>query len=208
MIALGNLSTNGIIKATNVLVNGNQVLHSGNWSECCAAAEHEHEEVMFRKELASTDSSSTNTYLLFTYTTTSPYYYHYEAFDVDVIDWTVGKTTSFSCLVRGHINQSMDQSSVIKKSSSLDIDESKNIQINVVKGTSTWTYYVYLTINTAWRQPFCWFKVTSCAKITRVWSGEKVASTLGECVARSQNLYGSTLPTEYLKAGMMFFKTT
>lgn len=208
MITLGNLSTNGIIKATNILVNGNQVLHSGNWSQYCAAASHEHEEVICKKELASTDSSSTNTYLLFTYTTKSPYAYCYEAFDVDVIDQTVGRTASFSCLVRGYINGNLEQSSVIKKSSSVDTGDSKSIQINVVKGTSTWTYYVYLIVNTAWRKPCCWFKTASCTMITRTWSGEKVTSTQGDCVARSQDLCGSTLPTEYLQAGMMFFKTT
>lgn len=39
---MGNISTNGTISATNLFANGNQVLHTGNWSNYCASASHNH----------------------------------------------------------------------------------------------------------------------------------------------------------------------
>lgn len=39
---MGNISTNGIIKANNMFINNNQVLHTGNWSSYCAPVNHSH----------------------------------------------------------------------------------------------------------------------------------------------------------------------
>lgn len=42
MIVLGNISTNGTIRADNMLVSNYQVIHAGNWPSYCAAAGHSH----------------------------------------------------------------------------------------------------------------------------------------------------------------------
>lgn len=59
---MGNISTNGIISASNLFANGNQVLHTGNWSSYCAPINHTHTYLTWSNEGRSASTRTSAAY--------------------------------------------------------------------------------------------------------------------------------------------------
>lgn len=186
-----------------------KILTSNNWSNYCAAASHTHDDLIVHKTLSSTQTNSTTNYLLYTFTTTSATSYCITNFDMDICDFESGLSNAFNVKIGGRIDNSSEGSNAIRKMNSIhSTSNNKNVKINIVKNSDSWTWYVYLTVAGSWRTPEIWFKFTRLSGLTKTWSGAQVSSLQGTTVWESSNVWGSSLPTSYLTEGMMFYKLT